>query len=194
MKQRGAKKPQRTNYMLNDLFRIKLKALYDIESELLKALPRMAKASTDPDLKSAFQDHLDETRMQVERLEKAFEIIGEKPAKLKCEAVRGLVADAEWGVAEKPGPDALDAFLIAAAARIEHYEVAGYISAVKWARLLGQDDIRVLLEESLSEEEIADDTLENLADGGIDERALGSESAGMGGDDDEDSSDLRDSK
>ena len=179
------------NYTLNDLFLIKLKALYDIESELVKALPKMAKAAKDPDLKAAFEDHLEETKMQAERLENAFEILGQKPAKLKCEAIRGLVADAQWGIQEKPGPEALDALIITAAARVEHYEIAGYIAAVKWAKLLGQDDIRILLEESLAEEEMADDKLESLADGGIDERALGGEDKGMGGDEDEDADDMK---
>lgn len=188
---RKAAKPTRKNYTLNDLFLIKLRALYDIESEIVRALPKMVKAATDPDLKNAFEDHLNETRVQAERLENAFEIIGQKPAKLKCEAVRGLVADAAWGISEKPGPEALDAFLIAAAARIEHYEIAGYAAAVKWSKLLGRDDIRVLLEESLAEEEMADDRLGTLADSGIDERAMGSEGAGMGGEEDEDADDLK---
>jgi ferritin-like metal-binding protein YciE len=110
--------------------------------------------------------------MHVERLENAFEFLDEKPDALACEAIRGLVEDAEWAVKEKPGDEALDALLIGAASRVEHYEMAGYITAVRWATIAGKEEIASLLAETLEEEQAADAKLADLAEGGIDERAL----------------------
>ncbi|MDB5238985.1 MAG: hypothetical protein JWO00_320 [Candidatus Parcubacteria bacterium] len=158
---------------LNDALIIKLKALYDIEKELTKALPKMAKKATDEDLKAAFEEHLKETEVHVERIEECFELLDLKPAKVKVEAIRGLVADTEWIVQEKPGKEVLDSMLIASASYVEHYEMAGYTSASKWARMLDYTQVADLLDETLQEEEGAADKLAGLADSVIDERAMG---------------------
>jgi ferritin-like metal-binding protein YciE len=157
---------------LNDLLVLKLKALYDIELQLTKALPKMAKAATDPDLKKGFEDHLKETKNQAVRLEKVFKILQVKPGKTKVEAIRGLVADTEWIVKEKPAKTALDAALIASASYVEHYEMAGYISASNWAETLGFPEVAMILRETLKEEENADVKLSMLAEKRIDEKAM----------------------
>lgn len=157
---------------LEDLFVMKLKALYDIEKELVKALPKMAKAASDEELAAGFEEHLAETENHVERLETIFGSIGVKPAKLKVEAIRGLIADAEWCVAEKPGDEALDALLVSTASSVEHHEISCYTTASKWARLLGYDEAAGILEETLSEEKATADRLEALAEEKIDDRAM----------------------
>ncbi len=152
---------------------VKLKALYDVEKELVKALPKMAKKASDGELKTAFQDHLKETEVHVDRLEECFELLDVKPAKLKVEAIRGLIADAEWAMGEKPSPQALDSILIASASYVENYEMAGYVSASRWARMLDYAQAAELLEETLQEEQAADKKLSGLAESSIDEAALG---------------------
>ncbi len=159
---------------LDDALIIKLKALYDVEKQLIKALPKMAKKSSDPDLKAAFADHLKETEIHAERLEECFELLDMKPSKLQVDAIRGMVADAEWIIGEKPVPAVLDSMLIGAASHVEHYEISGYVSAAKWARMLGYSQAADLLEQTLQEEEAAEEKLAGLADGMIDERAMGS--------------------
>ncbi len=156
---------------LQDLFVLKLQALYDIENELVKALPKMAKNATDQDLKEGFTMHLDETRTQVERLEQAFTLLEMKPTKTKVEAIRGLAKDAEWVMKNVHEDEARDAAMISAARYVEHYEMAGYLTAIQWAEELGYDEIRNLLEETLQEEMGADDKLADLAEEKIDEAA-----------------------
>jgi ferritin-like metal-binding protein YciE len=156
---------------LHDLFLMKIQALYDIENELIKALPKLAKNSFDEDLASAFTEHLEETRLHAERLEDIFEKLDRTPKKLKAEGIRGIIADGEW-VAKNIGDfKARDAALIGAAQYAEHYEMAGYQSAVDWAALLGFTDIADILGETLEEEQAASDKLSGLAAGGIDEMA-----------------------
>lgn len=158
---------------LHDLFVLKIMALYDIESEIIKALPKMIKASTDTDLEQGFGDHFKETKKQLIRLEQIFKQLNLKPKKTKVEAIRGLVTDAEWSLKQDMPPAALDAALIASARYIEHYEMAGYLSAVVWAKLLGHNRIAELLEETLEEEKMADTTLAEVAEAKINQRALG---------------------
>ena len=158
---------------LNDALITKLKALYDIETQLVKALPKMAKKATDKQLREAFERHLSETEIHVQRLEECFELIEVKPGKIQADAIRGLIADAEWIIKEKPLPETLDAMLIAAASYIEHYEIAGYVTASRWSRTLDYAQVTELLEKTLDEEGNAADTLIDLADGGIDDRAMG---------------------
>ncbi len=154
---------------LQDSFLAKLQALYDIENEIIKALPKMVEAASDPELKDALSSHLEETKEQAHRLEQAFEMLEEKPKKLKAEGVRGIIEDGKW-VMDADAPDALkDAMLASAARYVEHYEMAGYMSAIEEASLLGYDDIAELLSDSLSEENAADDKLVSVMKDSMDE-------------------------
>ena len=157
---------------LDDALVIKLKSLYDIEAELVKALPKMAKAATDPDLKKGFTDHLKETKNHVTRLDDAFKAIGIKAGKVKVEAIRGFVKDADWIVKQKPEKRVLDAQLIAAASYVEHYEIAGYIAAHRWSVELGLNNVADLLEATLAEEDAAAEKLATLGEQKVDEAAM----------------------
>lgn len=152
---------------------MKLQALYDIENELVSALPKMAKKSMNEDLSGAFAEHLEETKEHAHRLEQAFSILDKKPKKLKCEGIRGIIDDAEWVLKNIDDPAARDANAIAAAQYAEHYEMAGYQSAVDWAKLLGFNDVAELLKQNFDEEEAASEKLSSLAAGGINQAAVG---------------------
>jgi ferritin-like metal-binding protein YciE len=147
---------------LQDLFILKLQALLEVENALIKALPKMADASSSEELDEAFRDHLQETEMQANRLEGILEKIEEKPKKVGVEAIVGMIDDAKW-VIDNIEPEALDAALIASARYVEHYEIAGYETASEWARELGFEDIEEVLRESLTEEENANNLLSTLA-------------------------------
>jgi ferritin-like metal-binding protein YciE len=149
---------------LRDLFLDELKDLYDAEKQLLKALPKMAKASSAPDLRAAFEEHLAVTRGQVTRMEKVFETLGEKARGKKCKAMQGLIEEGSELIAEDADPSVLDAGLIAAAQRVEHYEMAGYGCVRTFAKLLGEDKASRLLQETLDEEGEADKKLSELAE------------------------------
>lgn len=159
-------------YTLKELFIMKLQALYDIEQEIIKALPKMAKKASHPELKTALEEHLTETETQKTRLEDIFEQMGEKPKKLKVEAIRGIVEDANWVMQNIEGNEARDAAMLASAQYVEHYEMAGYGTAIEWAKLLEMDEAVSLLEETLEEEKAADEKLSDLAESEINE-ALG---------------------
>jgi len=148
---------------LHDLFIIKLQSLYNVESEIIKALPKMIKKATNADLKQGLEEHLAETKGHAERLEEIFQQLGEKPKKLKVEAIRGLVEDAKWVMENVKNPEALDAALIAAAQYVEHYEMAGYGTAVEWAKLMNHTGAEELLQETLDEEKAADEKLSKVA-------------------------------
>jgi ferritin-like metal-binding protein YciE len=150
------------NKTLRDMLVTKIQALYDIESELVEALPKMAEGATNPDLKEAFRNHLDETRIHVQRLEEIFDLLGEEKEKLEVEAIRGLVKDGEWVIENTEEGDARDAAMIGAARYVEHYEMAGYLGAHEWAEALGEDKVAELLEETLEEEEGAEEKLSDL--------------------------------
>ena len=158
---------------LEDLFRLKITSLYDIESAIVGSLPKLAKAATEPELKEALEMHLEETKSQVNRLEEIFTMLDMKPKKTKVEAIRGLIADADWVIKQKPSSGLLDALIIASARYVEHYEMAGYMSAIAWAEHLGMNEAAELLQATLQEEnnaetklsEIADLTLENVGNG-----------------------------
>ncbi len=141
---------------LNDLFLLKVMAMYDVEQVLAKALPKMIRAATNPDLRQAFKDHLEETEGHARRLEKVFILLHEKPKKTKVEAVRGLVEDGRWIMDQKMTDEALDAALIGAARHVEYYEMSGYSTLVDWAKLVGNAEIEELLQDTLKEEENAD--------------------------------------
>lgn len=159
-------------HSLQDLLVVKLQALYDIEQAIVKALPKMAKNADDTDLVAGLTEHLGETKAQVERLEKAFEILGEKPKKMKSEGIRGIIEDGESMMKLDLDGAVLDSAIIAAAQRVEHYEMAGYLSAISWADMLGFDDVVALLEETLEEEEMADEKLSELAENKINIKAM----------------------
>lgn len=149
---------------LHDLFVDELKDLYNAENQLLKALPRMAKAATAPELKAAFTEHLEVTRKQVERLDQIFEGLGTSPKGKKCKAMEGLVEEGKEIMEEDGDPSVIDAALIAAAQRVEHYEMAGYGCVRTFAALLGHEDAAALLQETLDEEGEADKKLTELAE------------------------------
>ncbi len=155
---------------LHELFILKLQSLYDIEQQLIKALPKLAKAAESAELKTAFEEHLAETKQHALRLEQALRMLGAKVKAEKVDGIRGIVQDGEW-VAKMARGEAVDAGLIAAAQYAEHYEIAGYGSAAEWAKLMGHDEVAELLEATLAEEEAANNTLTSLAEGGINERA-----------------------
>jgi len=152
---------------LKSLLNEQLQDLYDAEQQIVKALPKLVKAASDDELRSAFQEHLEETRGHVERLERAFEILG-KPAETKtCKGIRGILAEGEEGLEKGVSGSLKDALLIAGAQRVEHYEMAGYGTAAAWADELGLDDVADLLGETLDEEEAADSKLSGIAEGGL---------------------------
>ncbi len=153
----------KSNITLQDLFLMKIQALYDIEQEIIKALPKMAQKAGNMELKKGLEEHLEETREQAERLEQIFGILGERPKKLKVEAIRGIVEDTKWVMSNIKDPQALDASIIAAAQYVEHYEMAGYGTAKEWADMLGLNEARDLLEETLEEEKSADEKLNDVA-------------------------------
>ncbi|TCU30719.1 ferritin-like metal-binding protein YciE [Rhizobium azibense] len=148
---------------LNDLFVETLKDIYYAEKQILKALPKMARAAQSEEGKAGFLKHRDETEGQIERLVQVFEIAG-KPARGKtCEAIQGIIAEGEEIMEEFKGSPALDAGLISAAQAVEHYEIARYGTLIAWAKQLGLKDAVPLLQASLAEEEATDKKLTQLA-------------------------------
>lgn len=157
---------------IRDLYIDQLKDLYNAENQLVKALPKMAKAATNEELSQAFTDHLQETEGQVERLEKIFQGLGISPKGKKCKAMEGLVAEGKETIDEDADPMVKDAALIAAAQRVEHYEMAGYGCVRTYARLLEDDEAADLLQETLDEEGNADKKLTDLAESIINREAM----------------------
>ncbi len=148
---------------LADAFYDELRDIYHAEKQLLKALPKMAKEAVSPKLKDAFTSHLEETKEHVARLEQAFEDTGKAARAKTCEAMKGLVEEAE-GAMERDAEDAVhDALLIACAQKVEHYEIATYGTLCTWARLLGYDNALALLKQTIDEEEAADEKLTSIA-------------------------------
>jgi ferritin-like metal-binding protein YciE len=149
---------------LHDLYVDELKDLYNAENQLLKALPKMAKAASASELRTAFKDHLEETRGQVQRLEQIFKKLDESPKGKKCKAMKGLIEEGKGVMSQDGEPTVLDAALIAAAQRVEHYEMAGYGCVRTFARLLGYEDAAELLQQTLDEEGAADKKLTEIAE------------------------------
>jgi ferritin-like metal-binding protein YciE len=148
---------------LDDLFFDTLKDIYYAEKQILKALPKMARAAQSEEGKAGFLKHRDETQGQIERLEQVFEIMG-KPARGKtCEAIQGILAEGEEIIEDYKGSTALDAGLISSAQAVEHYEIARYGTLIAWAGQLGLADVVPLLEATLAEEEATDQRLTELA-------------------------------
>jgi len=149
---------------LHDLLVDSLKDLYSAENQLLKALPRMAKAASSAELTAAFTEHLEVTRGQVERLEKIFENLEASPKGKKCVAMEGLIEEGKEIMAEDGDDSVIDAALIGAAQKVEHYEMAGYGCARTFANLLGYEEVAALLQATLDEEAEADEKLTELAE------------------------------
>jgi ferritin-like metal-binding protein YciE len=152
---------------LEDLLLHELKDLHSAEGQLVKALPKMAKAATNPDLVAGFETHLEETKGHVERLDKIGEILGKKLTGHKCKAMEGLVEEGSELISEDAADSVRDAGLIGAAQRVEHYEIAGYGTAACIARQLGHDDVAELLEQTLEEEKATDAKLTELAESAV---------------------------
>jgi ferritin-like metal-binding protein YciE len=148
----------------DELFREELEDLYDAEKQIIQALPKMAEAASSEELKSAFEEHLEQTKEQVKRLDKAFKTIGAKPQGKTCEGMQGLLKEGQRMITEIPRSAVLDAAIIGAAQKVEHYEIAGYGTARTMAEMLGQQDVAELLEETLDEEKATDDTLTEIAE------------------------------
>jgi len=148
---------------LKELFVEELQDLYSAETQITKALPKMAKAATSPALKDAFESHLEETREQIKRLDQIFESLGENSKGKTCEGMKGLLKEGDELMKEDADPEVMDAGLIAAAQRVEHYEMAGYGTVRTYAELLGEDDAVSLLETTLKEEKAADSKLSKVA-------------------------------
>jgi ferritin-like metal-binding protein YciE len=157
---------------LKDLYLEQLRDLYSAETQLVQALPKMADAAATPVLKSAFREHLDQTRQHVERLETIFRGLSEKPGGQTCEGMKGLIKEGEEMISMRGEPEAKDAGLIAAAQRVEHYEIAGYGTVRTYAELLGDRDAVRLLERTLQEEEETDERLSEIAESTVNEEAL----------------------
>ena len=156
---------------MEDLYVEQLGDLYDAEQRIAKALPKMAQAAHAPELKRAFETHLRETENQVRRLEQCFKLLG-KPAKAKtCEATKGLIAEGEEVVSAKGDPDVKDAALIAAAQRVEHYEMAAYGCTRNFAMRCGQHEAASILQETLDEEGATDKKLTEIAEASVNLRA-----------------------
>ncbi len=152
---------------LNDLFLDTLKDIYFAEKQILKALPKMAKAAHSDKLRAAFERHHGETEGQVERLEKVFELI-DKPARSKtCDAIQGILEEGREIMEEYKGSEALDAGMLAAAQAVEHYEISRYGTLKQWAQQLGMKDAVRLLDETLQEEKKTDETLTSLAEAAV---------------------------
>lgn len=149
---------------LQDLFVHELQDLHNAETQLLKAIPQMARAASSPELKSSFEKHLEETRRQVERLEQVFRELGESPKGKVCMGMKGLIEEGSELIYENADAAVKDAGLIVAAQKVEHYEIAGYGSCCVFAETLGYDRIKKLLKETLSEEEATDKKLSRLAE------------------------------
>jgi len=156
---------------LEDLFHDTLKDIYYAERKILKALPKMARAASSPDLKAAFEKHKDETEGQIERLQQVFELMGKRAQGKTCDAIEGIIAEGEEITESFKGTQAIDAGLISAAQAVEHYEITRYGTLKRWAEVLGLKDAANLLGETLEEESKTDEALTKLADASANEMA-----------------------
>ncbi|WP_417689846.1 ferritin-like domain-containing protein [Roseibium sp.] len=156
---------------LSELFEHTLQDVYFAENHINKNLPTMIEKSSSTALKSLFKDHHAETKTQIERLKKVFEVIGKKPSGEECPAIEGIVKEAEELIEEIDDKETLDAALIAAAQAVEHYEITRYGTLLTWAKLLGHDDAISLLRDNMEEEKSADAKLSRLAEDKLNKKA-----------------------
>jgi ferritin-like metal-binding protein YciE len=149
---------------LDDLLIHELQDIYHAEGQITKALPRMIKAATHPELQAAFEEHLEQTEGQIERLDQAFKLLGMPAKGKKCEGMAGLIEEGKKMMEEDAEPSVMDAALIAAAQKIEHYEIASYGCVCTYAEMLGYEQVHDLLGQNLEEEETTDERLTMLAE------------------------------
>ena len=167
---------------LHDAFIDELRDTYDAEKQLTKALPKLAKAATNAKLQAAFETHLKETQGQIARLEQVFESLDEKVRGKHCDGIAGIIEEGKSIMEEDFDETTMDACLIAAGQRAEHYEIAAYGTLVAWAQAMGHTEAATLLQQTLDEEKAADKKLSGLAEGGINQ---GAADAAPAGDDEE---------
>ena len=160
---------------LDDLLVHELQDIYNAEGQILRALPKMIKAATHPQLQAAFEEHLEQTEGQVERLDQAFKLLGVPAKGKKCDGMAGLLEEGKKMMEEDAAPSVMDAALIAAAQKVEHYEIASYGTVRTWADLLGEKAAVKLLQETLDEEGAADQKLTELAEEIVNPEALSEE-------------------
>ncbi len=158
---------------MNDLFMHQLGDIYYAEKRIVGALPEMIAKATSPDLRRAFESHLEETKGHVRRVEQVFQMQGKKPNSVNCPAIDGIIEEAEEvaGEVEVDDKNVLDAALIAAAQAVEHYEMTRYGALIAWAKSLGRDDCAQVLGETLAEEKAADNKLTQIAERGVNQAA-----------------------
>ena len=169
---------------LHDAFLDELKDSYDAEKQLTKALPKLAKAASTPKLRAAFESHLKETEGHIKRLEQVFASLGERPKGKHCDGVAGIIEEGKSVMEEDFDETTMDACLIAAGQRAEHYEMAAYGTLVAWAQAMGHNEAASLLQQNLDEEKAADKKLSAIAEGGINQDAA--DAAHPDGDEDAD--------
>jgi ferritin-like metal-binding protein YciE len=157
---------------IHDVFLEELKDLYSAESQLIRALPRMAKAASADSLRQAFEEHLEVTKQQKNRLERIFKQLEGTPRGKSCKAMQGILEEGKDAINLNADDAVRDAALIAAAQRVEHYEIAGYGTARTMAELLGYDDVAAELEQTLEEEQETDERLTEIAESEVNNRAL----------------------
>ncbi len=162
---------------LHDALIDEIKDLYDAEKQLVKALPKMAKSATNEDLRAAIESHLAETKGQIDRLERVFELIDEKPRGKHCAGMAGILEEGSAVLEEDFEGAVMDACIIASGQRAEHYEIAAYGTCIAWAEALDLTDVAQLLGETLAEEKAADQKLSALAESDINEAATANESS-----------------
>ena len=148
---------------MRDLLVQEMQDLYDAEKQLVKALPKMVKAASSEELSEAFGNHLEQTKGHVERMERAFEMLEQKPKAKSCAAMKGLISEAQERIEANEDGALADSAMICAAQKVEHYEIAGYGTLKAWAEELGLDDVAALLQETLDEEKEADQKLSDIA-------------------------------
>ncbi len=156
---------------LDDLFYDTLKDIYFAEKQILRALPKMARAAQSEELKAGFTKHREQTEGHVDRLQQVFELIGKRAQGKTCEAIQGIIAEGEEIIEEFKGSPAIDAGLISSAQAVEHYEMARYGTLKTWAQTLGKKDVATLLDQTLQEEADTDKTLSKLATSAANQKA-----------------------
>jgi ferritin-like metal-binding protein YciE len=170
----------KNNSSLHHLYVEELKDIYNAENQLVKALPKMAKAATAEELRSGFEEHLEQTKGHVARLEQIFQALDENPKGKKCKGMEGLISEGSEMIGEDPGAEELDAGLISAAQRVEHYEIAAYGSVIAFAKVLGENEAASILKQTLQEEKETDAKLTKLSG------RINADAAGSGESDEED--------
>jgi ferritin-like metal-binding protein YciE len=165
------KNPMAKEKTLEDLFHDTLKDIYYAERKILKALPKMARAASSPELKAAFDKHKDETEGHIDRLQEVFELMGTRPQVYTCDAIEGIISEGEEIIETFKGTAAIDAGLISSAQAVEHYEITRYGTLKRWAEVLGMAEAAKLLNQTLGEESMTDKALTGLAEASANEMA-----------------------